>query len=118
MQPNIFSNDDIISASLSLKNNSKRDLVLSTPLYSEKTPGIPGSNIQLGSKTGTHIYNGITFYSVKDEYTVTALSNIIVPVDKILTGVFVFADPEYISGVKCLDETIQDRYDTIWLYEQ
>ncbi len=98
-------------------NNKKNDLALETPLYSAKIPGIFSSDVQLGNKSGPYIYNTVTFHNANYEYSVSALSDINAPSDKTFTGVRVSGDNIKTTEIKCIDNTVQDNFESLFSYD-
>jgi hypothetical protein len=108
--------DDVLNYSYGSEN--KIDLILETPLYSDSTPGLFSSNVQLGNKSGPYIYNVVIFHNGKYEYSVTALSDINVLSEETFTGVRVNSPSQKTIEIKCINETIQDRFESIYSYNR
>ena len=99
-------------------SKEKNDLALDTPLYSDKIPDLFSSDVQLGNKSGPYIFNTVTFHNGEYEYSVSALSDINVPSDKTFTGVRVSGDKIKTTEISCIEETIQDKFESLFSYDR
>ncbi|MDF7681760.1 hypothetical protein PT300_14680 [Enterobacteriaceae bacterium ESL0689] len=99
-------------------NERKNDLTLESPLYSKEFSGIFSPDVQLGNKSGPYFFNTITFHNGEYNYSVIALSDINVPSDTTFTGVEISGKNMKTKEIKCLEESIQDNFESLFSYDR